>query len=87
MRKWIFYTFVIIYTCTASVQAARANSLLYSLADLEILEKENNTSEFLQHALDIKPQLRNKHYQEMVEHMGILHIKNLFKKKIFENTE
>lgn len=62
----------------------QANSQLYTLSDLEVLEQEKNTQEFLNHALDVKPQLRDKHYKEMVEHMAILHLKNLIKKQAYD---
>jgi hypothetical protein len=78
VRKWIFRTFIL---SSAFCSLGFTNNIIYSLADLETLEKEKNSAEFLQHARDIKPHLRNRHYQDMLENMAILHLKNLILKK------
>jgi hypothetical protein len=84
VRKWIFYTFTIILTYST---IGFTNTTVYNLSDLEILEKEKNTLEFLEHARDIKPSLRGVHYQEMLENMGILHLKRLLSKKSFKKRD
>ncbi len=84
MRKWTFYTLTLITFCFIQ---AFANATPYTISDLEYLEKERNTYEFLEHAKDIRPHLRNKHYQEMLEHMGMLHLKNLLAKKSFKTKD
>jgi hypothetical protein len=84
VRKFIFGTFTIFLTYFS---VAFANINIYNLSDLEILEKEQNTSEFLEHARDIKPSQRSEHYQAMLENMGLLHLNNLLLKKSFEKSD
>ncbi len=43
----------------------------YSLQDLEILSKQKSYWEFLQHARDIRPGQRNKHWTELVQEMAV----------------
>lgn len=50
--------------------SAQNHNVLYSLKDLEILEKEKNFHEFFKHAHDIRPSLRKKHWKNMVGHMA-----------------
>ncbi len=42
-------------------------SALYTIKDLEILERANDYSEFLSHAKDIPPTKRDSHWKEMVQ--------------------
>ncbi len=42
----------------------------YSFQDLEILSEQKNYWEFLQHAKDVKPSQRNKHWVELVQNMA-----------------
>ena len=60
---------------------------LYSLKDLQILESENNYKEFFQHALDLRPSLRTKEWQALVDSMANSFSKQVLKKNIIEDKE
>src|SRR5574343_829671 len=48
----------------------------YEMGDLETLYKENNYQEFLNHALDIRPSLRDSKWKKMVLEIGVDFIKD-----------
>lgn len=56
----------------------------YSLNDLEILKKDGNFEEFLQHANDIRPSERNSHWREMSNEMANQYISSKLKRKLFD---
>lgn len=58
----------------------------YSLADLEVLRDGNNYSEFFQHAKDILPTKRDKHWQDMLSNMASDFVDNLRRRKKFDQT-
>jgi hypothetical protein len=53
----------------------------YSISDLEVLESEKNFTEFLQHAKDIRPKDRDRHWKEMVANMGELFLDSFLSHK------
>lgn len=54
----------------------------YSLTDLEVLVAEENTKEFFEHALDVRPSERQEAWKTMVSKMG-----DVYSRKILEKTE
>jgi len=56
----------------------------YEIADLETLYKENNFQEFLNHALDIRPSLRDSKWKKMVLEMAVDFIKDRNSRKQFD---
>ena len=60
MGRWLLFLLYL-----ASVQAEK-----YTLKDLEVLVAQKNYWEFLGHARDIRPGLRDKHWKEMVQEMA-----------------
>lgn len=57
---------------------------LYDIKDLEVLEANKSYKEFLDHAKDIRPSSRDKHWSEMVGNMATSYIKELINKKAYE---
>lgn len=60
------------------------NSSLYTLGDLEILEKEKNYTEFFAHARDVRPAKRTEYWKEMFANMAEGYAKSLLKKRPIE---
>ncbi len=56
----------------------------YEMGDLETLYKENNFSEFLNHALDIRPTLRDAKWKKMVLEMGVDFVKDRDSRKQYD---
>ena len=56
----------------------------YEISDLETLYKENNFGEFLNHALDIRPSLRDSKWKKMVLEMSVDFIKDKISKKQYD---
>ncbi len=54
----------------------------YTLTDLEVLVSEENTKEFFEHALDVRPSERQEAWKTMVSKMG-----DVYTRKILEKTE
>lgn len=64
----------------------------YSLADLEVLVGEENTKEFFEHALDVRPTERQEAWKTMVSKMGDIYSRKILEKieietKDFKDTE
>ncbi|MFT6071459.1 MAG: hypothetical protein ACJAT2_001638 [Bacteriovoracaceae bacterium] len=57
---------------------------LYDIKDLEVLESSKSYREFLDHAKDIRPSSRDKHWSEMVSNMATSYIKDLLEKKSYQ---
>ncbi len=55
----------------------------YEMGDLETLYKENNFQEFLKHALDIRPSIRDSKWKKMVLDMSEVYIKDKIARKDF----
>ena len=70
-RKWprliILFSCAMAWLNSSPVHTAPEK---YSLEDLEILAKQKSYWEFLQHARDIRPGQRNKHWRELVQEMA-----------------
>ena len=62
---------------------SKTKTLLFSIEDLFILEKQKNYEEFLNHALDLRPSQRNKKWGSMVQNMATGYISSLIKRKQF----
>lgn len=77
MIKLICFLFLINNPILNAVESGS----LYTLKDLEILEKEKNYEEFLQHANDIRPSFRNQLWKEMTENMALLYVNAAISKK------
>ena len=73
-QKGQFYRFLVI-VLPLFFLCMKAAAKPYEMADLEVLTREQNTREFLAHALDIRPSLRDKSWREMVSQMSQLAIK------------
>ena len=56
---------------------------IYDIKDLEVLEGNKAYKEFLDHALDVRPSSRNKHWREMVGNMTVGFIKDRLKQKAY----
>lgn len=54
----------------------------YTLTDLEVLVGEENTKEFFEHALDVRPSERQEAWKTMVSKMG-----DVYSRKILEKSE
>ena len=67
-EKWLL---LLICFLSALGNPSFGSSGKYSFEDLEVLNKQKNYWEFLQHAKDIKPGQRNKHWKEMVHNMAV----------------
>ena len=67
--------------CSCHNLHSKTKELLYTSEDLEILKKQNNHLEFLNHALDIRPSKRNKKWEEMVQEMATGFIASTLSKK------
>lgn len=48
----------------------KAHAATYSIEDLEVLERDGNYEEFFQHAYDIRPSQRTRHWQDMAQSMA-----------------
>ena len=59
----------------------------YEMGDLETLYKENNFSEFLNHALDIRPTLRDSKWKKMVLEMGVDFVKDKDSRKQYDEKK
>lgn len=57
---------------------------LYDIKDLEVLESSKSYKEFLDHAKDIRPSSRDKHWSEMVSNMATSYLKDLSSKKAYQ---
>lgn len=55
----------------------------YTLADLEVLRDGKNYQEFFEHAKDVVPTKRDKHWQDMLSNMTSDYVDDLRRKKIF----
>jgi hypothetical protein len=53
------------------INSGQCASTFYDLKDLEVLEREQNFEEFLQHVNDIRPSERGKHWKEMYQSMAL----------------
>lgn len=53
------------------IQAQAASDVLYTLKDLEVLEREKNFEEFLKHVNDIRPSERQKLWKDMYQSMAM----------------
>jgi len=58
-----------------------ANAGIYSIKDLEALENAGQFKEFLDHAFDIRPLDRDKHWQAMLSGMAVQYISEAVKHK------
>lgn len=54
-----------------SINQSLGAQTFYDLKDLEVLEREVNFEEFLQHVNDIRPSERGKHWREMLQTMAM----------------
>src|SRR4051812_17867293 len=54
----------------------------YTLTDLEVLVGEENTKEFFEHALDVRPSERQEAWKTMVSKMG-----DVYSRKILDKSE
>lgn len=57
---------------------------LYDIKDLEVLESNKSYKEFLDHATDVRPSQRGKHWSEMVGNMAVGFIKSKITQKAFD---
>ncbi len=62
---------------------AQTQSSKYSIVDLEVLEREKNYQEFLDHAHDILPSNRDQHWINITQNMITGYIEELINKKTF----
>jgi hypothetical protein len=58
----------------------------YTLADLEVLEKNGNYLEFFEHARDLRPSLRNEYWKNMLSSMAESMVDQKLKLKDFKLT-
>jgi len=59
-------------------------ALSYNISDLEALERDKSYQEFFDHANDIRPSQRDKHWQSMVTSMGTGLVQNLSTKQEYK---
>ena len=50
---------------------SHAQKVIYNMQDLRVLKAQESFLEFFDHALDIKPSLRDTEWSKMTEQMGI----------------
>lgn len=65
----------------------QANTLLYSKADLEILQSQKSYNEFFKHAKDIVPTQRDRSWYEMLSDMGTNWLDDLRRKERFKEED
>ncbi|MBL6989015.1 MAG: hypothetical protein ISR65_04530 [Bacteriovoracaceae bacterium] len=59
---------------------------LYNISDLKILKEQKNFAEFLEHAKDIRPSLRDQQWSEMLSEMATGFTSSKLKHKVFNKT-
>lgn len=77
----LFTTFVV-FTTALSVKA-----VTYNLDDLKVLAQEGSYKEFLNHALDVRPSLRQEDWKNMVVEMSHLYTKNILAQKLIDKQD
>jgi hypothetical protein len=55
----------------------------YTIKDLEVLEKNKNAKEYLEHAYDIRPSERNDHWKQMTQHMAVVFVNKSINGRLF----
>ena len=65
----MFSSWMILFFQT--INLGTSAQVLYELKDLEVLEREKNFEEFLNHANDIRPSERSRHWRDMLQTMAI----------------
>ena len=55
----------------------------YTIKDLEVLEKNKNAKEYLEHAYDIRPLERNDHWKQMTQHMAVVFVNKKINGRLF----
>jgi len=84
----IFYFLFVHHALGAvALKLPAANTSRYDIKDLEVLENEKSYAEFFHHAKDIRPSLRNKHWNQMVSSMAMELFEGLKKKSIVTETD
>ncbi len=73
---FVFHASLMLASLTSGVKAG-----IYSIKDLESLENAGQYKEFLDHAFDIRPVERDKHWQAMLSAMAIQYISEAIKRK------
>lgn len=73
---------ILLYSINFGVSA----QIYYDIKDLEVLEKEKNFEEFLQHVNDIRPSERGKHWREMYQSMAMGLVDYKIKTRDFSKT-
>lgn len=68
---------------TQPFATATAATIKYDIKDLEALEADGSYREFLEHALDVRPSDRSKHWREMQANMAVTFIKDAIIKKLY----
>lgn len=84
MLNYVHMSFITLL-CTITLMA-HAIENRYQITDLEILKNERSYFEFFDHALDIRPSLRDIKWKSMVESLGIDFLDELTKKTIIDKT-
>lgn len=79
-QAYLAFAFLYLFSPTLAFGQSKSG---YSLADLEVLRDGNNYQEFFQHAKDILPTKRDKHWQDMLSNMASDYVDNLRRKKKF----
>lgn len=74
---------LISFCLTSTLSIGVSSEVLYDIKDLEVLEKDKNFEEFITHAYDVRPSLRDKHWKEMYQTMVYAFIDNRVKNKDF----
>lgn len=77
----------LLFILTASGHAQVPGTTVYSLADLEILERERAHAEFFAHAFDVRPSERGELWKKMMENMGETYLKTLAGKTRLERSD
>ncbi|MCO4794837.1 MAG: hypothetical protein KC493_14050 [Bacteriovoracaceae bacterium] len=81
-RKSRMVSILFLIALSAISPFSNSNAGIYTIQDLEALEKSLSAQEYLEHALDIRPSLRDDHWKQMTQHMGVVLAKQLINGKI-----
>ncbi|MCR9204120.1 MAG: hypothetical protein NXH75_06060 [Halobacteriovoraceae bacterium] len=82
-QAFLAFAFLYLFSSVPPLTHVKA---AYSLADLEVLRDGNNYQEFFQHAKDILPTKRDKHWQDMLSNMASDFVDNLRRRKKFDQS-
>ncbi len=77
---------IFIFSSLSFVRGESVPKTIFDMKDLEVLEKENNFSEFLEHAKDIRPKERDENWHKMINKMALSFVKHKLENTHFDES-